>query len=219
MRDHWWPAIRSRATVLLVQVTSTDTNRSPAAQARRSQIVAATIEVIAESGFAKASFARIAEHAQLSSTRLISYHFADKQALVAAVTDEVVGLMGAHLWRRVSSAATARDRLQAYILGVVEFTGARRSEMRALTEIFLAGGMDYGPADETAVVGHVEAILRNGQATGEFRDFDPVVMATAVQRAVEGLPFLLAARPELDVAAYGRELVTLFDLGTRSSRP
>jgi len=41
------------------------------------------------------------------------------------------------------------------------------------------------------------------------------VVATAVQRAVEGLPFLLESVPDLDCAAYGRELVTLFDLGTR----
>jgi AcrR family transcriptional regulator len=32
--------------------------------------------VIAEDGFAKASFSRIAKHAGLSSTGMISYHFA-----------------------------------------------------------------------------------------------------------------------------------------------
>jgi len=42
-------------------------------------------------------------------------------------------------------------------------------------------------------------------------------MATAVQRAVEGLAFLLDSLPDLDCAAYGRELVTLFELGTRRS--
>ncbi|MEP7024912.1 MAG: TetR family transcriptional regulator, partial [Actinomycetota bacterium] len=50
--------------------------RSVTAMARRSQIVTATIDVIAEVGFGQASFARIAERAGLSSTRLISYHFA-----------------------------------------------------------------------------------------------------------------------------------------------
>ena len=41
-------------------------------------------------------------------------------------------------------------------------------------------------------------------------------MATLVQRAVDGLPFLLDVRPDLDVAAYGREVVTVFDLATRA---
>jgi hypothetical protein len=44
---------------------------------------------------------------------------------------------------------------------------------------------------------------------------DTHVVAIAVQRAVEGLPFLLRTEPDLDVAAYGRELVTVFDLATR----
>ena len=58
--------------------------------------------------------------------------------------------------------------------------------------------------------------MRAGQAAGEFRAFDPAVMATLVQRAVDGLPFLLDVRPDLDVAAYGREVVTVFDLATRA---
>jgi len=42
------------------------------------------------------------------------------------------------------------------------------------------------------------------------------VMATLIQRAVDGLPFLLAARPDLDVAAYAAEVVTTFGLATRA---
>lgn len=51
--------------------------------ARRAQIVTAAIEVIAEVGYAKASFSRIAKQAALSSTGMISYHFAGKDDLVA----------------------------------------------------------------------------------------------------------------------------------------
>lgn len=192
--------------------------RSAAASARRSQIVAATIDVIARDGFPRASFARIADHAGLSSTRLISYHFAGKDELIAAVTTDILSSMGAHMWRRVGAETTATGRLRAYIQGSVEFTGSHRRQMKALTEIFLAGAMHYEAADDQGVIGHVEAILRHGQAAGEFRDFDPVVMAIAVQRAIEGLPFQLAETPDLDVAAYGRELVALFDLGTRRER-
>src|SRR5687768_12945642 len=77
---------QGRDTVLLMQVTA----RSTAAAARRAQILEATIAVIAEEGFAKASFARIRERAGLSSTRLISYHFAGKAELVAALVEHVV---------------------------------------------------------------------------------------------------------------------------------
>lgn len=92
-----------------------------------------------------------------------------------------------------------------------------RARMKALLEIFLGGGLRYDAGTEQSVVGYVEAILRQGQADGEFREFDPRVVATAVQRAVEGLPFLLESVPDLDCAAYGQELVILFELGTRRS--
>lgn len=187
------------------------------ANARRAQIVTATIDVIAELGFAQASFARIAERAGLSSTRLISYHFAGKDELIAAVAEDVVASIGDFMAQRVGAETGAAGMLRAYIEGMVEFTVNHRARMKALLEIFLGGGMHYDADTEQTVIGHVEAILRHGQADGEFRDFDPRVMATAVQRAVEGLPFLLESVPDLDCAAYGRELVTLFELGTRRS--
>jgi len=38
-----------------------------------------------------------------------------------------------------------------------------------------------------------------------------------VQRAVDGLPFVLQADPRVDCDAYARELVTLFRLATARS--
>jgi len=40
------------------------------------------------------------------------------------------------------------------------------------------------------------------------------VMAMVIQRAVDGLPFLLATYPDTDVDAYAREVTTLFELAT-----
>ena len=79
-----------------MQVTTGDPlgTRSVTATARRAQIVAATIDVIVESGYSQTSFARIAERAGLSSTRLISYHFAGKAELVGAVITEITTAIG-----------------------------------------------------------------------------------------------------------------------------
>jgi AcrR family transcriptional regulator len=189
---------------------------SPIATARREQIVAAAIEVIASAGFGQASFARIAEHAGLSSTRLISYHFAGKADLMATVAATVVESIGAHVGQLVAAETTARGQLRAYLRGVVGFVAENRAQMVALQAVFLAGAMDYDAATEQEVVTPLEGILRRGQDAGEFRDFDPMVMATTVQRSVDGLPFLLEVQPDLDLAAYADELVTLFDLGTRA---
>jgi len=85
------------------------------ATARRSQIVAATIEVIADLGYGQTSFARIAERAGLSSTRLISYHFAGKDELIAAVAADVLASIGRYMAQRVGAATSAAGRLRAYI--------------------------------------------------------------------------------------------------------
>jgi AcrR family transcriptional regulator len=189
--------------------------RSIAATARRAQIMAATVDVIAEVGYAQTSFARIAERAGLSSTRLISYHFAGKEELMSSVAEDVISSIGRFMTARLAPLTSAADKLAAYIEGTATYISDNRSRMMALTAIFLAGALDYDADRDAAVVSPLEAILRQGQADGEFREFDPAVMAVVVQRAVDGLPFLLQATPDLDCAHYASELVTLFGLATR----
>lgn len=186
--------------------------------ARRAQIVAAAIETLAEVGYARASFAQIARRAGLSSTGLISYHFAAKSELIDEVIKHVVGEMGQFMAGQLSAAAGPRDALRVYIEGNCRFIADHPAQMKALLEIFVSGGFDYGAGEESQAVSPLEGILRAGQDAGEFRDFDVSVMATLIQRAVDGLPFLLAVRPDQDIAAYAHEVVTAFDLATRASQ-
>jgi AcrR family transcriptional regulator len=191
------------------------TGRSVASTARRAQILEATIDVIATEGFAGASFKRIAERAGLSSTRLISYHFAGKDELVGALVEHVVAGIGAHVGARVRQEETPRGRLGAYIEGVVSYADVERKPMAALLQVVMAGAggaTTEGPSD----LSHLERILADGQRQGEMRDFDTRVMATTIQRAVETVPFQLQADPDLDCAAYATELVELFDHATRA---
>jgi AcrR family transcriptional regulator len=183
--------------------------------ARRAQIVQAAIETIADLGYARTSYAQIAKRAGLSSTGLISYHFAGKDELIEQVVTQVVGEISRFMADRVGARSNAAGRLRAYIEGNIEFIGSHRSQMKALLYIFLSGGLHYDGTTDHTVTSHVEEILRQGQDGGEFRDFDRRVMATAIQRAIDGLPLLLESTPDLDLGAYANELVTLFDLGTR----
>ncbi|MDA0636855.1 TetR/AcrR family transcriptional regulator [Nonomuraea sp. MCN248] len=188
-------------------------------EARRAQIIAATVETLGRFGYGGASFAKITERAGLSSTRLISYHFAGKDELMAAVVAHVLDQLGRFMHQRVSAQPDARSRLRAYIGGLVAFNAGHRDEMRALMTIFLAHPGEtgsYGPGEEIRTLGHLEAILRDGQERGEFRPFDPFVMAATIQRSLDGLPFLLRAKPDLDLELTARELETMFDLATRA---
>ena len=186
-------------------------------QARRTQIVTAAIAVIAESGYQHATFARIAERAGLSSTGLISYHFANRGELMAQVADRVVGTIGEFMAGRMAGATGAADALRRYIDGNVAFVETHRAEMKALLEIFLGGAFDYDAGHDRATRSPVEDILRAGQASGEFRDFDVTVLATMIQRAVDGLPFLLTDDPDFDTRLYANEVITAFDLATTAA--
>ena len=108
------------------------TERSATSAARRAQILDATIEVIAAEGFAGASFKRIDEHAGLSSTRLISYHFAGKDELMAA-------LVGYSDTRRSEMAAL----LQVVMAGAGGATTDAPSDLSHLERI-LQNGQEQG---------------------------------------------------------------------------
>lgn len=183
--------------------------------ARRAQIVRSAIETIAEVGYAHASFAKIAKRAGLSSTGLISYHFAGKDELIGQVVTEVITEISQFMAERVGAQTSAAGRLRAYIAGNIEFIGSHRVPMKALLSIFLSGGMHYDADDDRAVTTHLEQILQGGQQSGEFRDFDTRVMSTTIQRAVDGVPFVLESTPDLDLPTYAAELATTFELATR----
>lgn len=188
--------------------------------ARRAQIVDAAISTIAEMGIVNASYARIAKRAGLSSTGLISYHFENREELIGEVASGVLAAIGEHMATQMGvDFSNAGEALRRYILGNVEFIDSHRREMKALLEIFIGGGFEYGAEEERRAVSPLEAILRRGQREGTFRRFDARVMATVIQRAIDGLPFLLAGDADVDVRRYGLEVATTFDLATRSGGP
>lgn len=186
--------------------------------ARRAQIVNSAIDTIADVGYPKTTFTLIARRAGLSSTGLISYHFNGKSELMAQVAAQVYEEIGAHMTARMSGVRTAAQALEAYIRGNVEFVAGHRKQMKALLEVFLNGGIDYTPGTELVVLNPVEQILKGGQDSGEFREFDPRVMAAVIQRAIDGLPFLLETHKDIDLGQYATELVTMFTLATRSAQ-
>jgi AcrR family transcriptional regulator len=85
-------------------------------RARREQIISAAVAVIADVGYARASFARIAERVALSSTRFISYHFAGKGELMAAVVSDVVASIADVVGSRIAGQSTAAGMLRVGLL-------------------------------------------------------------------------------------------------------
>ncbi|WP_280235412.1 TetR/AcrR family transcriptional regulator [Nocardia cyriacigeorgica] len=202
-----------------MQVTDGSAAISPAAAERRRQIVAATMQVLAEVGYAKTSFAKIAEHAGLSSTRLISYHFSGKDELMrdvlVAAKDAAVEFIGP----RIMATTDHRSWLAAYITANMVFMRDRTAVLRALIELNSNARAALGDqfVDAAAVGSPLDALeqaLREGQAAGAFRDFDPHVMAVALRAAIDTIAIGYAEDQAADVELFAAELVTLFDRAT-----
>jgi AcrR family transcriptional regulator len=184
-------------------------------QARQAQIILAATETIAELGYAQASFAQIARRAGLSSTGLISYHFASKQELDLAVVAEIYRRLSQHMAAAMDGITSPAAALVAYIRGLIGFMKIEPFALRAMIAIVMHGGFDYNAESERAATAGISDILRWGQAEGSFREFDIQVMATTIQRSLDGIPLAQSVNPDLDLDAYARELVDLFTLATQ----
>ncbi|WP_405841836.1 TetR family transcriptional regulator [Streptomyces platensis] len=189
---------------------------------RRAQIVAAAIEVIAEAGYHRASFAKIAERAGLSSTGMISYHFDGRDDLMREVVTDVMRLAEGYLRPRIEAHESYAARLRASIEGNLDLFAEYPNHLAAIVEILanLHGGdpgmVAFLDTTEANLAVQVEQ-LRTAQRTGEFRDFDPWVMMRAIRAAIDDVVRRATHDPGLDVRAAGRELADLFDRATRST--
>ena len=189
--------------------------------ARKAQLIECAIETIARLGYAQASLTQIAKRAGISKS-VITYYFSSKEELIEQVV-EAIYAAGAHfMGPQIAAQPTANLMLQTYIQSNVEYIRTHRLQMMAIMEIVLNvrtedGKLRYSRATEEPVLKALEILLRRGQHNGEFRAFDLRVMAVTIRHAIDVVPRLLAANPNLDGEAYARELVTLFDRATALS--
>jgi len=202
---------------------SSDEQRSTrtfAEAARRAQIVGVAIKVVATSGYLSASFARIAKEAELSSTGIISYHFAGKDDLMREVIAEVMRAVAAHVQPHVEAAVGAREKLRAYIRAHMSFLAGHPHHLRALVEVVVNLPRDTPERIEfleqlDSILSFNADYLRQGQAAGEFGTFDPRVVVIAIQGAIDAIVLRKLREPDLDVERCGREMADLFDRATR----
>ncbi len=190
-------------------------NQTVTEAARRTQITDAAIEVIADLGYGQASFARIVERAGLSSTRMVSYHFQGKNDLMMAVLIAAIGAADEQMQARLAGVGDRVGMLRAYIESRVDLLRTHPRHVRALAEVGANARDERGtPLFEPVVrdfrVGRLERQLTQGRREGVFGEVDVTVLARTIAHGVDGAAAALAADPDLDLAAYGRELADLF---------
>jgi AcrR family transcriptional regulator len=193
-------------------------------EARRSQIIKTTIEVLADLGFARTSLAEIARRAGISKG-VIHYHFHSKAGLIEQVIAQTFREGREWTQSLLAEDLPASAKLKQYIAGNVTFIKQNPRYLKALMEIFTnyrrEDGSPFfeGSDDEKAALDFLEAVVRQGQAAGEFRQFSPQAGSLAVRGAVEVMPMRRATDPGFDLEAYGEELYELFWRAFKADAP
>ncbi|MFZ2536118.1 TetR family transcriptional regulator [Methanothrix sp.] len=201
-----------------------DERQSFIAEARREQIIEATIATLDEIGYVNASLAQIAKRAGIS-TPLISYHFRDKNDLINQTLTTLLSETTAYVTERLKEGNTAREKLRIFIEARLAYQGTHSKHNVALIEIvFNARTPDNVPYyklsddGEDPVVYALEQLLTEGQASGEFREFDIHAMASAIQGAIgEYLAdqYLIAI---VSLETYCAEIFEIFDRATKADQ-
>lgn len=183
-------------------------------------MIAAAIETVTAVGYGQASLARIAEHAEISKS-VISYHFANKSDLLEQVVVQVLDDWAAFMQPFLDAESTATGRLAAYIRSRLAYMRDNQTKLVAVAEIIVnhrdADGKPVFAERDAAPVAELVDLLRSGQQAGDFRGFDPVVLAMTITQGIDGALTYWAEHPGTDLTAYGEELVTLFGLATQQS--
>jgi AcrR family transcriptional regulator len=201
-------------------VRSTTTKPATFTQsARRAQIVAAAIDVIAEIGWSRTSIRKIADRVGVAMSAVL-YHFGSKDNLVEAIIEEMYRTALSVVVPAVEAESTATGKLAAYIRGSIAYFDTHRSQLAALAQL----GAGYQPSDgrrfdelgmtpelrEELTALDPTTILTAGQRDHEFGDFRTPSMALAVRGAVNAVVEKILRDPDFDARAYGEDLVAIF---------
>ncbi|MCH5641345.1 MULTISPECIES: TetR/AcrR family transcriptional regulator [unclassified Gordonia (in: high G+C Gram-positive bacteria)] len=201
-----------------------ESERTFADQARRRQIVACAIDLIAEVGYPQASLAKIAERAGIAKS-VVLYHFKNKDEIVEGVVASVFEASVAIIAPRVLAATTPPERLIAYIESNGEFLDRHRREAVALHEVSLGYRDASGRRFDQAVVADVEehgipsefaildplVILQKGLTSGEFAsDADPLTLKNILRASLDGAVSELSRDADYDVIAHCAAVRNLF---------
>ena len=188
--------------------------RTMTEQARRTQIVTAAIEVIAASGSRRRASRRSREQAGLSSTGLISYHFANRQELI-----EEVGRRDPGVVRRLRARPDQEIEEPAEVLH-----GLRRGEHRVPRRATaptrppwsrIAPGRRPGRAGADPIrPGWPTYCARAGRR--QLPEFDPQLVAVFILSIRDGIVRQLELEPDLDLDAVAGSSATR-ELATRKA--
>jgi TetR/AcrR family fatty acid metabolism transcriptional regulator len=198
-------------------------DHSPRVQQRRLRILGAAAQCFAKSGFARTRIDDVAASAGVSRA-LVYNHFGSKEELARCVRDYMLDEWTSAVDRALDEATSASEALAAWLR--VNLTEDRRPLLLAFVAANTATGLvDWDSAAERAMAewrAKLEALLRRGIASGEFRaDLDVPATAEVVRAMQVGMmQHLIDDKPYLDVSGehHLRAATELLVAGLRAAR-
>ena len=146
----------------------------------RAAILQAAVREFACEGIAGARTDAIARSAKVNKA-LLYYYFKDKEALYGAVLDQVFGGLVACVGEVLSRDLPPREKILAYAGAHFDYVATHPLYPRIVQGEMMGAGRGRANHLEHIVkkyfrplFGRVAEVLKNGQATGEFRPVDPL---------------------------------------------
>ncbi|GAA0964613.1 TetR/AcrR family transcriptional regulator [Actinocorallia libanotica] len=175
-------------------------------QARRDQLVETTIGLVAEHGYAAASLARIAQAAGITKGAVL-YHFASKDAVVAAAHAHVLDALVADVGAAVD-AAPPDQAPAAYTRRMVGYLTENPHHARMVIEAMTADGRPDAEARREPLA----ALLRRARGSrGLPPGPDPRTLALITGGAIDAIVTERLRDPGYDARTAAEALVTMLE--------
>lgn len=169
--------------------------------ALRDEILAAARDLLAETGSEEAVSVRAVADRVGVSTPAIYLHFADKDALLAEVCNQVFEALDAAMEAAAAGAGDPMDSLRQRGLAYVHFAVANPEHYRLVMMRRPVDGESIGPSDAMLAEGafaHLLAAIGRCQEAGLIRaDEEPFGLGLVLWAAAHGIASLLIAKPGL----------------------
>lgn len=193
------------------------------AAARREQIIWATTQVVAESGYANATLTEITLRAGISKG-LLWHYFRDRDDLMREVIDHLVGRLRVSLIDGLDTSAPVPEVVRAVFARTALFTRTHPQELEAVDQIVQNlrgpdGGRLVTMRDYEGIHAQHAALLTRGQREGTIRDGDTWTLAVSYQALIDGLIGHLQANPDDDPRTRADEIADIFLHGATPRNP
>lgn len=181
----------------------------------QASLIVATIDVIAENGYAAASLESVAQRAGVQAAAVDS----DFPTLVAVAMGWMYGELGIYVGTRIDAADDGLGKVQAYIRAMNGYFFDNPSHIRVMGEVIGAGELSGVPGERPRQRRWqaLADLLDDGKRNGLLGSFDSRAVAIVIGGAIDGLIVEWTADPSFDLLSATEELVAMVDGLTRGA--